>query len=189
MQERGVIMRATDKYIRKSRNEFSKESFRNVLKEELGEYCYNCGSKEYIEYHHIVPVIYGGTNRLTNIVPLCVSCHYKAHNKTNAEGIENAKKNKTVGRKHSIPYEVCYPYIADYIHGRIGKKEFKARCGYSEKYKLDKCSYIEKYKKENGISTFKNIIDVIISNGKLVEDRYVGYIIFENGKRRELFYH
>ena len=104
-----------------------------------------------------MPIVYGGTNKLTNIVPICVSCHYKAHNKTNAEGIENAKKNKTVGRKHSVPYEVCYPYIVDYIHGRIGKKEVKAKCGYSEKYKLDKCGYIERYTRDNNIKSFKRL--------------------------------
>ena len=99
------------------------------------------------------------------------------------------KKNKTVGRKHSIPYEVCYPYIVDYIHGRIGKKEFKAKCGYSEKYKLDKCGYIERYKRDNNIKSFKNTIDVILANGKLEEDKYVGYIQFNDGKRQELYYH
>ena len=182
-------MRATDEYIRKTRNVFLRESFRKKLKEKLGTKCCNCGSSEYIEYHHIVPIVYGGTNKLTNIVPICVSCHYKAHNKTNAEGIENAKKNKTVGRKHSVPYEVCYPYIVDYIHGRIGKKEFKAKCGYSEKYKLDKCGYIERYKRDNNIKSFKNTIDVILANGKLEEDKYVGYIQFNDGKRRELYYH
>jgi hypothetical protein len=188
-KERGVIMRATDEYIRKARNEFARESFRNKLRDKLGVKCYNCGSKEHIEYHHIVPVVYGGTNKLSNIVPLCVSCHYKAHNKTNAEGIEIAKKNKKVGRKHTIPYETCYPYIEDYIYGKIGKKEFKSKCGYSEKYKLDKCAYIERYKKENDIHSFKNIIDVIMANGKLEENRFVGYIEFNNGKRLKLHYY
>ena len=182
-------MRASDEYIENTRKEFSRESFRKKLRKELGERCYNCDSIEFIEYHHIVPVVYEGTNKLTNIVPLCINCHYKAHSKTNIEGIERAKKEKTVGRKHSIPYEVCYPFIVDYIYGRIGKKEFKARCGYSEKYKLDKCAYIERYKEENNITSFKNAIDVIIANGKLVENKYVGYIEFSNGKRRDLYYH
>ena len=182
-------MRASDEYIKETRNYFSKESFRKELKKELGNICCNCGTNENIEYHHIVPVVYGGTNKLSNIVPLCIECHFKAHEKTNYEGIANARKNGTVGRKHKVSYEECFPYIVDYIYGRIGKKEFKARCKYSEKYKLDKCSYIERYKKENGIKSFKNIIDIINIKGKLTDDKYVGYIEFENGKRRELYYY
>ena len=32
-------------------------------------------------------------------------------------------------------------------------------------------------------------IDIILANGKLEEDKYVGYIQFNDGKRRELYYH
>ena len=181
-------MRATEEHIRKTRAQFRRESFREKLKRELGNKCCNCWSTEHIEYHHIVPIVYGGTNKLGNIVPICVSCHYKAHNKLNSEGIKKAKENKTVGRRHSVPYEICYPYIEDYIHGRIGKKEFKAKCEYSEKYKLDRCSYIERYKKENSIDSFKNIIDVIVANGKLIKGKSVGHIQFSDGKRQELYY-
>ena len=181
-------MRATDEHIRKTRNQFRRNAFREKLKKELGERCCNCWSTEHIEYHHIVPVVYGGTKKLSNIAPLCVSCHYKAHSKTNSEGIENAKKNKTVGRKHKVPYEVCEPYIEDYIYGKIGKKEFKSKSGYSEKYKLDRCAYIERYKKENNIESFKNIIDVIVANGELNKDRNVGYVKFIDNRIQELYY-
>ena len=71
----------------------------------------------------------------------------------------------------------------------LTKKEFKAKCGYSEKYKLDRCGYIERYKRDNNIKSFKNTIDIILANGKLEEDKYVGYIQFNDGKRRELYYH
>ena len=182
-------MKSNEEYVKEARREFTKESFRSKLKEMLGEICVNCGGEDCIEYHHIVPIVYGGTNKLTNIVPLCINCHYKAHHKSNAEGIKKAKINGTIGRKHSVPYEICYPYIEDYIYGRIGKKEFKKKCGYSEKYKLDRCGYIEKYKKDNNIVAFRNIIDVITTNGKLLEGRRVGYILFDNGNKEELYYH
>jgi hypothetical protein len=182
-------MRASDESIKMLRSQFSSKGFRKELKNKLGNNCCNCGRSDHIEYHHIVPVVYGGTNKLSNIVPICVECHYKAHTKSNAEGIINAKEKGIVGRRHKLTYEECFPYIVDYIYGRIGKKEFKARCEYSEKYKLDKCSYIERYKKENGIKSFKNIIDIVSVKGKLTDDKYVGYIEFENGKRRELYYY
>ena len=44
-------MRASDEYIRKTRNIFSRESFRKELRKELGNTCCNCGSSENIEYH------------------------------------------------------------------------------------------------------------------------------------------
>ena len=65
----------------KLRQEFQGELFRLNMKSELGNKCVNCGSTENIEYHHIVPLKNGGTNNLSNIVPLCETCHYKAHDR------------------------------------------------------------------------------------------------------------
>lgn len=45
----------------------------------LSKECGNCGSKDDLEIHHIVPLAFGGTNRLSNLVRLCSSCHSKAH--------------------------------------------------------------------------------------------------------------
>lgn len=39
--------------------------------------CFECGSNEGIEYHHIVPFVKGGTKT----IPLCIHCHGKVHNK------------------------------------------------------------------------------------------------------------
>jgi hypothetical protein len=50
--------------------------------------CGNCLSDEgdKIIFHHIVPVILGGTDNLSNIVPLCDKCHKLIHHQT-IEGI------------------------------------------------------------------------------------------------------
>ena len=53
------------------RVEFKTKQFQDMLKKALGTTCVNCGSNEHIHYHHIVPLINGGTNNLGNIVPLC----------------------------------------------------------------------------------------------------------------------
>ena len=60
--------------------------------------CFECGIKEYIERHHIVPKSKGGTKT----IPLCYICHRKVHgedpekqlcNSTlTKEGIERARK-------------------------------------------------------------------------------------------------
>lgn len=39
--------------------------------------CFECGSIEKIQNHHVVPKILGGTKT----IPLCTSCHSKVHSK------------------------------------------------------------------------------------------------------------
>lgn len=43
--------------------------------------CSNCDSKAVL-LHHVVPEGAGGTNRDTNLVPLCRSCHTAVHKAT-----------------------------------------------------------------------------------------------------------
>lgn len=88
------------------RKEFETMSFKQNVIEQLGTECVNCGKYANI-YHHIVPLAVGGTNRLSNIVPLCEKCHGKVHNRKSLsikslqrQGIERAKKQgKYKGRK------------------------------------------------------------------------------------------
>jgi len=44
-----------------------------VLKELKGTICCNCGIdyNNEIMFHHIVPLSFGGTDKITNIVPIC----------------------------------------------------------------------------------------------------------------------
>ena len=37
--------------------------------------CFECGSMDKIEYHHVVPEVMGGTKT----IPLCAICHGKVH--------------------------------------------------------------------------------------------------------------
>lgn len=48
-------------------------------KDIVGRVCVNCGAIEEIEYHHIVPLSLGGNDVLSNICPLCATCHGKVH--------------------------------------------------------------------------------------------------------------
>jgi hypothetical protein len=66
--------------------------------------CFECGSNENIDFHHIIPVVLGGLMT----IPLCVICHGKVHGKDINKartlqkiGIEKAKKEgKFKGRKN-----------------------------------------------------------------------------------------
>ena len=87
------------------RAEFKTKQFQDMLKETLGTNCANCGSNKHIHYHHIIPLINGGTNNLGNIVPLCEDCHGLAHERSSYKllraGKERAKTKK--GYKEGRP--------------------------------------------------------------------------------------
>lgn len=62
-------------------NEFPR-SVKRALLEEAGGRCRHCGSRERLRCDHVVPVRYGGSNRLDNGQVLCENCHKR---KTKAE--------------------------------------------------------------------------------------------------------
>ena len=106
------------------RTEFTKLSFREELKNKLGNICVNCESTENIEYHHIVPLINGGTNKLSNIVPLCVKCHERAHDK-------KGFKSRGGGRPKATTFERAEPILKKYFNLEIGTREAKKLLGIS----------------------------------------------------------
>jgi len=60
--------------------------------------CYECGSTEDIQYHHIIPESKGGKET----IPLCIICHGKVHDvdfvkmkELQKEGIERAKQKRS----------------------------------------------------------------------------------------------
>ena len=89
-------------------------------KEEIGLRGCNFQSTEDLEYHHVVPVIFGGNDINSNIFCVCHNCHSKIHFSKNGKinhseaiktGIQKAKENGVhCGRKKTsyedIPYEL-----------------------------------------------------------------------------------
>ena len=81
------------------------------IKDMLPKKCCNCGSTENLQYHHIVPVVYGGNEVPTNVAVLCGSCHSKTHygkgdvinhNDAVRRGLEAAKaRGVKLGRKEA----------------------------------------------------------------------------------------
>lgn len=141
------------------RREFVKPSFREELKNKLGGICVNCESDENIEYHHIVPLKNGGTNKLSNIVPLCVECHEKAHDK---EGF----KSRGGGRPKVISYEDAEPILHRYFNLEIGTKETKRLLGLSETTKSTWYKLTNEYKNKYNIKKFYNKIDLYYAQNK-----------------------
>lgn len=59
------------------RREFDELLRSGILEKECGTKCVSCGSPEDIVYIHVVPLESIGTNRLTNIKPVCGKCMEK----------------------------------------------------------------------------------------------------------------
>ena len=49
------------------------------FRDEHGTTCMGCGTEEWTEIHHVVPLAAGGTNDHENLVALCHECHMAAH--------------------------------------------------------------------------------------------------------------
>ena len=68
-----------DGYLKK-RTTISASVRREVWRRDQGK-CTECGSREKLEYDHIIPVSKGGSNTVRNIELLCESCNRKKSNK------------------------------------------------------------------------------------------------------------
>lgn len=143
--------------LRQMRLESNRPSFRKNLVETFGNKCANCGSEMYVEYHHIVPLAVGGTNRITNFVPLCHNCHELVHGVKNIRVINRIEKT---GRKRKIP-ENYIELIDKYLNGDIGRKECEKLLGLTKSSKLSDKIYFKEYLQNKGIVSYKNRVDMI----------------------------
>lgn len=63
----------------KTRTGQSRQIVAKWIRDMMPKKCCNCGATKSIQYHHIVPVIYGGNEVPSNVVALCSDCHSKVH--------------------------------------------------------------------------------------------------------------
>lgn len=78
--------------------------YRELTFEKYGHCCAKCGSKEELQIHHIIPISKGGTNDLTNLIPLCKKCHEKIHKFKFQENNKQVPINygKKISKKNKI---------------------------------------------------------------------------------------
>lgn len=60
----------------------NREKIRSLTDEEkklIGEVCCSCGSPDHLEYHHIVPLQFGGKDVISNMACVCYECHSRIH--------------------------------------------------------------------------------------------------------------
>lgn len=138
------------------RTEATNDTFRKRMIKKLGTRCGNCGSKENVEYHHIVPLRLGGTNKLTNIVPLCTRCHDIVHG---CKYVRNSSiiRGKAGGRPKRILPEEYQEIMDSYIFGTIGRREVEEKLFGSGKKIYDENRFKQRVKEHNIIRFFNHI--------------------------------
>ena len=175
---------------RDKRLAYNRPSFRKILKDTLPSKCCNCGSDVDIQYHHIVPLRLGGTNKLSNIVPLCRVCHNIAHG---SENIREICASDNPGRKRVNPPENYEDILWDYLKGDIGKKECHRLLNITGANKITDKWYFKEFLKKANVKSYRNNVDTF--NQTRLKDRrevktVVAKIIYTDGteyiKRREV---
>lgn len=162
------------------RQEYNRPSFRDILKDNLGNTCCNCGSDENIEYHHIVPLRLGGTNKISNIVPLCRACHEAAH--YGGDILKYRKNRDPGGRPGRFELtDVNERMLWDWAKGRIGTKEFKTVLDMTHYTKLKQLPMYKEFIQKHGIKNIRNTFDVIVANGNMTNGRVTSVIEYNNG--------
>ena len=152
----------------------------------LGNVCYNCGSTECTELHHVVPLKLGGTNNISNIVVLCSRCHKAAHN---GRHIRDYQNKKISGRPHNASKSEMDAAFNKFIHGKIGTAECKELIHISPKSKIKDMKYFKKYLKDHGIKDVRNSVDVILKHREKIPNGYiVGYVEYIDGKTEPMMY-
>lgn len=102
--------------------------------------CVYCGSQA-AHIHHLIPLAAGGDNRDSNLIPLCLDCHGKIHNKRYKNnwkelqkiGIEKAKAEGRYhgGTKKKIDIIKYKELKQNYMNSLINKTEFSELLGVS----------------------------------------------------------
>ena len=164
------------------RSEHNKRVQSGFYRENLGHTCVNCGTTENIEYHHIVPLCVGGTNRLTNISPVCIRCHKAIHGEKDFREYAATKK-KPVRINHSFDDD-----IQKYIDCKIDEETLKGILGI-KKQRLSSNKHYKNYLLAHGIKTVINRIDVLIEdcNYPPPKDTEIGRVIYANGKMKSIY--
>lgn len=163
------------------RSEHNKRVQNGFYQEILGCTCINCGATENIEYHHIVPLCVGGTNRLTNIVPVCLRCHKAIHGEKDYREYAATKKKP---EKKNKAYDDA---IQDYINCRIDQETLKSILGV--KKALSSNGYYKRFLSSHGIKTVVNKIDALIEdcNYPPPKDTEIGRVVYLNGKIKSIY--
>lgn len=153
--------------------------------------CVNCGTTENLRIHHIVPVAVGGTDNITNLIPLCLSCHEAIHFGSNVKDYKSRTGKLNGGRKNKISFEEFDKAFEKYLNGEIGKRKFCELTGYGLHITVGKNPHYKKSLEIRGIVRMRNDIDIAMTNrkGDISEGAVVGYVKYSNGTVKPMLFH
>ena len=157
----------------------------------LGSTCSNCGSTDDVEYHHVVPLHLGGTNRWTNIVPLCNRCHKAAHRGRHISAYVNHTGS---GRPSNVSDKVAFKALDMWADGQIGSRKLRELMRLKELKgggsAISKHRQYEKWCKERGYLKVKNTLDVTATQRTYGFDggTRVGTITKSDGQTIEIYF-
>ena len=161
-----------------------------MLKRELGCACHNCGSTEMVEYHHVVPLALGGTNRLTNIRALCYKCHKTTHTGRHISSFADHSHSHD-GRPPKCDDEVAFNALELMLGGEIGNKRCQELMGLKDGTRPCQTGQARKYRDKHGIRKFRSNLDVALTNSPwtVCEGRPVGEVEYVDGRRETILFH
>jgi len=170
------------------RKEYDRMRFSGELARKCGTECVSCGSKENIEYHHIIPLALGGSNRIRNIVPLCHRCHKVAH------GIHHMScyaASNNGGRKPKCDDETAFRALDLMLDGQIGNRKCSEMLNLSRTTRPKDTLQFQRWCEARGIKYIKNTLDVSIANKAryMCEGADIGEVIYEDGRRSRICFH
>jgi len=156
--------------------------------------CTNCGEVA-TEWDHNVPVEVGGRDVISNILPLCHSCHVAKHSMKPISMRKRPLGCNKGGRPRNVP-ENYKELLNDFVYCRISREELADRWGLQttsrtgEKIRVDFVHLSEQiwyreYLEELGI---QKVVNKVGQNTRDYEKKgIVGYIIHKSGEKEFLY--
>lgn len=153
----------------------------------LGAVCVNCGEKDNIEYHHIVPLHLGGTNRMSNIVPMCNRCHKAAHNGRHMLEYRNERSG---GRHSNISDRAAFKILDKWADGQIGNRKCSEMMKIAQHTVIASVQY-KKWCAARGYKKVRNTLDIAATNSRkpFNERLVVGQIEMPDSSIRLIYFH
>ena len=170
------------------RDEFQRMMHSGEIQNSVGTSCVNCGCTESIEYHHIVPVLLGGTNNIRNIVPLCHKCHMAANRGRHIN--DYRQYTKKMGRHLIVSDADAFKAYDMLLSGEIGSYTCKKLLKCSENTKIKDSKQYKRWCEEHGILKMENRLDWhITKSGSIQTGHVIGFVIYADGRRDDIIFH
>ena len=172
------------------KKEARSHEFISMLRQVHGCACVNCGSEEMVEYHHIIPLAFGGTNSPKNVVPLCYKCHKAAHYGRHINNYADHSRSKD-GRPPKCDDETAFRALDLMLDGQIGNRKCKEMMNLAKRTEPKQTSQFQRWCEARGVKYIKNTLDVSITNKAryMCEGVDIGEVIYEDGRRSRICFH